>query len=59
VLPDWVWPVLDLWALCRSPGPMGGTLKTLPGPGGAGCQPAALMDAFGMIDQLLHERTPA
>jgi hypothetical protein len=48
--------VLDLWAVCRTPAPMGGTLHLLPCGGGAGDQPAALMDAFQMIDQILAER---
>lgn len=56
MLPAWVWPVLDLWAACRVPGPMGAPLHLLPGPGGAGCQPAALMTAFGHIDRLMAQR---
>jgi hypothetical protein len=58
VLPAWIWPVLDLWALCRSGGGMGGIVKHPPGPGGMGDQPAALMDAFAMIDRLMAERQP-
>jgi hypothetical protein len=50
--------VLDLWALCRSGGGMGGIVKHPPGPGGMGDQPAALMDAFAMIDRLMAERQP-
>jgi hypothetical protein len=53
-----VWGVLDLWVVCRPPGPMGGRQHLMPGPGGAGDQPAALTDAFQMIDQLLAQRTP-
>jgi hypothetical protein len=37
---------------------MGGRQHILPAAGGAGDQPAALMDALHMIDQIIAERTP-
>jgi hypothetical protein len=61
MLPGWIWPVLDLWAACRSPGAMGGTLRHNPCSGGVGDQPAGLMEAFAMIDDIVAKRsaTPA
>lgn len=56
MLPEWVWGVLDLWEACRVPGPMGGTLRMNPCAGGVGDQPAALMDVFRMVDDLVAAR---
>ncbi len=57
MLPAWLWPVLDLWAACRSPGGMGAPLRHNPISGGNGEQPAALMEAFAMIDQIVAARS--
>lgn len=54
-----MWPVLDLWAACRSPGGMGGMMRLNPCPGGVGDQPAALMEAFQMIDAIVATRATA
>lgn len=48
-LPAWVWPVVDLYFVTRRySSPMGG--RPLPCPGAPGEQPAALMDAFAILD---------
>jgi hypothetical protein len=48
-LPAWVWPVVDLWLLTRRyRGPFGG--RIMPCVGGPADQPAALIDAFDMLD---------
>ena len=50
-LPAWVWPVVDLWFMCRRyASPIVG--QALPCPGSPGEQPAALMDAFLILDGL-------
>jgi len=44
-----VWPVVDLWFVARRfASPLSG--RALPCPGSAGEQPAALMDAFALLD---------
>lgn len=49
MLPAWVWPVVDLYfQSLRYASPFGG--RALPCPGGVGEQPAALMDAFLILD---------
>lgn len=53
VLPAWVWGVLDIWAACRVPGGMG-VQHLLPVSGAAAEQPAGLMDALAMIDELMQ-----
>lgn len=46
--------VVQLWLRCREfGGGMGG--RALPGPGGVGDQPAALMDAFRALDGMMAE----
>ena len=48
-LPAWVWPVVDLWLTCRQfRSPFGG--QVLPCRGSPGEQPAALLDAFAIMD---------
>jgi hypothetical protein len=48
--------VVDLWLMCRRyAGPLTGT--PLPTGGAPGEQPAALMDAFAMLD-LIDDRKP-
>jgi hypothetical protein len=47
-----VWGVLDVWAVARVPGPMGGNMHLLPCGGGAAEQPAGLIEALAIIDQL-------
>ncbi|WP_310498312.1 hypothetical protein [Sandarakinorhabdus sp.] len=49
-----MWPVIDIWMVARTPGPMGGMMKLLPCGGAAGEQPAALMDALDMVDGLIN-----
>lgn len=53
-LPRWALFTVDLWLRCRARGGggMGGGVPALPGPGGVSEQPAALMDAFDMLDQM-------
>lgn len=49
MLPAWVWPVVDLYFTAkRYASPITG--QALPCPGSAGEQPAALMDAFLLLD---------
>lgn len=49
MLPFWVWAVVDLFFLTRQyTSPMGG--RVLPCPGSPGEQPAALMDAFAILE---------
>ncbi len=55
----WLWGVLDLWAVCRTRDGFGGIMKHPPCAGGMGEQPAALMDAFAMIDAIVAERNAA
>jgi hypothetical protein len=59
VLPGWVWGVLDIWAACRPPSPMGGHQQLLPFGAGAAEQPAGLSDALAIIDQLTAPPRPA
>lgn len=43
--------MVDLWLRCRAAGAtMLGGVAVLPGSGGMGDQPAALMDAFDILD---------
>lgn len=52
-VPRWAFSVVDLWLRCRPlAGKLGGP-SPLPCSGGVGDQPAALMDAFDMLDALL------
>jgi hypothetical protein len=57
VLPAWVWPVVDLWLLCRRHAGIGGA--PLPCPGSVGEQPAALMDAFRLLDRAMQGKSDA
>ncbi len=46
--------MIDLWQLCRvNAGPFGG--RVLPCAGGPGEQPAALLDAFAMLDGMVKD----
>ena len=51
--------MLDLWAACRAPGGMGAPLRLNPCAGGVGDQPAGLMEAFAMIDDIVAKRGAA
>jgi len=56
-LPRWALFTVDLWLRCRSrgTGPLGGGAPVLPSAGGLVDQPAALMDAFDMLEQMVSE----
>lgn len=48
-LPAWIWAVVDLWIVARRhASPLGG--RVLPCPGSPAEQPAALLDAFVLLD---------
>lgn len=49
-IPQRIFAVVDLWLACRRNMGMMGSFTALPCAGGVGDQPAALMDAFGMLD---------
>lgn len=51
MIPAWVFAVVDLWFACRRHMGMMGSFTALPSAGGVGDQPAALMDAFMLLDQ--------
>lgn len=48
--------VVDLWASCRRQMGMLGSFTTLPRAGGVADQPAALMDAFDLLDGAAAEK---
>lgn len=55
ILPAWIWPVVDLWfQTLRFASPFGG--RPMPCPGAPGEQPAALMDAFTIMDAMDREK---
>jgi hypothetical protein len=49
-VPAWAFAVVDLWFTCRRNMGMMGSFTALPCSGGVGEQPAALMDAFALLD---------
>jgi hypothetical protein len=50
-----VFGLLDVWAVCRTPGSMGPT-HVLPCGGGAAEQPAGLIDALAIIDHVIAQK---
>lgn len=54
-VPRWAFAVVDLWMRCRAAGNamIGGAV--LPGAGGMTDQPAALIDAFDMLDAAMKQ----
>lgn len=54
-MPGWVFGVVDLWLRCRRNMGMLGSFTALPCPGGIGDQPAALMDAFALLDRAVAQ----
>lgn len=54
-LPAWIWGVLNLWLTCRRGGGMMGTFTALPCAGGVGDQPAALIEAFAILEKAAKE----
>lgn len=50
-MPRQIYEVVDLWLACRRAGAMKAT--ALPCIGGVGDQPAALMDAFAFLDDMI------
>ncbi|MBB6503215.1 hypothetical protein F4693_000164 [Sphingomonas endophytica] len=54
MLPASIWPVVDLYFLtARFAGPLGG--RVLPCPGAPAEQPAALLDAFAVLDEVMKD----
>lgn len=59
-LPAWALFTVDLWLRCRARGgALGGGTPIMPGPGGYGQQPAALMDAFDLLEMMVSEKDDA
>lgn len=55
-LPLWLFGVVDLWFLAMGQRSMM-TPRALPCPGSVGEQPAALMDAFALLDAMAAKTT--
>ena len=53
-MPRQIFEIVDLWFCCRRVGGVDG--KALPASGGVGDQPAALMDAFMMLDDFAKDK---
>ncbi|MEA3390022.1 MAG: hypothetical protein U9R64_12230 [Pseudomonadota bacterium] len=60
-MPRWALFTVDLWARCRAKGGglLGGVPPTMPCAGGYGEQPAALMDAFDMLEEMARDARDA